>query len=102
MTPDEVERGELIRRIELGLDVEKALSTPIARYLCRRAEQHRQAALESLAGMDPEMAEGRTMIRRAQTEIAAMDRWQEWLAEAVQEGNAAQLVLIESEQSAPI
>lgn len=102
MTPDEVERGELIRRIELGLDVEKALSTPIARYLCIRAEKHRQANLECLAELDSGTEEGRAAIRRAQLEIAAVDRWQEWLAEAVQEGNAAQLVLIESEQSAPI
>lgn len=99
MTPDEVERGELIRRIELGLDVEKALGSKVARYLCLRAEQHRQANLECLATLDPET--DRVAIRRAQLEIAAIDRWQEWLAEAVQEGEHAQQVLIESEQAGP-
>lgn len=101
MTPDQVERGELIKRIELGLDVEKALGGPVARYLCIRAEEHRQANLEALVDLDSGTEEGRAGIRRAQLEIAAVDRWQQWLAEAVQMGDHAQTVLIESEQGEP-
>lgn len=98
MTDDVVERGELVKRIELGLDVEKALTSPVARYLCERAEAHRQANLECLAELDPTTQEGLAAIRRAQIEIAAIDRWQQWLAEAVQMGEHAQQVLVESEQ----
>lgn len=98
MTPEMVERGELIGRIELGLDIEKALTGPVARFLCLRAEEHRSANLEALAELDPYNEEQRAAMRRAQIEIAAVDRWQQWLAEAVQAGEHAQQVLVESEQ----
>jgi hypothetical protein len=101
VTPEQVDRRELLTRIELGLDIEKALGGAVARYLCHRAEEHRQAHLEALAELDPTTPDGLAGIRRAQIEIAAIDRWQEWLADAVQEGNHAQDVLVESEQGEP-
>ena len=99
MTDQEAqEKRALVQQIELGMDVEHALGRPAARYLMQRAEEHRQSNLEALAGLNPDDPVERVAMRRAQVEVAAVDRWQSWLAEAIQEGRQAQMILIEREQ----
>lgn len=98
MNLEQLDHAELVRRIEFGIEVEHALGQRILRYLTRRAEEHRQAALEQLAHLDPYDEGQRRRINELRLEVAAVDRWQEWLAEAIQVGRQAQEVLIESER----
>lgn len=86
----------MIRRIEFGLDVEHVFGRKIVQYLCHKAEQQRQSALEAALALNPYTQAGEIMDH--QVTVRAMDLWQQWLAEAVMEGQAAQNQLIESQQ----
>lgn len=89
------DRRQLVGAIDLGFAVESALGSEVAKMLIRRSEEAREAALEELAAADPTDVRA---ITRAQVVVKAIDFWQSWMAEAIQEGRQAQRLLIESEQ----
>ena len=89
----EVELNRVKRVIGFGFDVEAFLRTDIGVYLCERAESQRQGALEQLATVD---AADEKKIRALQQQIAVVDSWQQWLAEAVNEGTSAQSQLVQA------
>jgi hypothetical protein len=88
-----VELNRIKRTIGFGFDVEAFLKSDIGVYLSERAESERQGALEQLALVD---ADDTKKIRALQQQIAVVDSWQQWLAEAVNEGIAAQGQLVQA------
>lgn len=91
-TATEEARRELVKAIDLGFQVEAFLAGPLGSYLALRAERERLEVLEKLAEVVPEDA---ASIRRLQTRIAVLDCWQDWVAEAIQEGRQAQHTFVD-------
>lgn len=89
----EVELNHIKRAIGFGFDVEAFLKSDIGVYLCERAEGERSGALEQLSTVSPT---DEKKIRALQQQIAVVDSWQRWLAEAVNEGVAAQGQLVQA------
>lgn len=83
MTPEvrTLEQDEAI-----GVEVERFLSGAAGRRMVARFEEERAAALEALKDMDPEDAKA---IRRAQNEVAVIDRVLQRLADMLTEARAA-------------
>lgn len=89
---DQEVRG-LMETAGFGIEVEAFLNSPIGRYLVRRAHQEVDEAVEGLKKADP------TDVRRItelQNLIHRAESFDSWLAEAVQEGWAAEQALRES------
>lgn len=85
----------LFGKAKFQFDVEDFLRSSVGRYLAARAEKERVSALEELAMISPTHA---SAIAEIQQRIRVCDSWQQWLADAVTEGIAAQQQLIDMGQ----
>jgi hypothetical protein len=77
-------KGEL-KIVQFGIDVESFLQSAIGKFLTNRAESERTIMLEQLVIVDPEDAKA---IRSLQHDIGVVDAIQQWLADAIEEGNS--------------
>jgi hypothetical protein len=84
---------ELLQKISLGMDMEAFAQSAAGRHLIERSEQERVAALESFKDADPENPKA---IRTLQFKVAVIDTLQQWIADAIQEGENAERSLLES------
>lgn len=84
MTTPEVR--ELEQDEAIGVEVERFLQGAAGRRMVERFEVDRAAALEALKDMDPDDARA---VRRAQNEVAVVDRVLQRLADMLTEARAA-------------
>jgi len=81
MTNDQ--KNPLAQSIDFGLQVEAFLASEIGLYLCKRADEEIEDAIEDLKTADPECPKE---IRELQNKIYRAEAIQYWLAEAIQAG----------------
>jgi hypothetical protein len=86
---------KLIADEVIGVEVERFLSGEAGRRMTEQAEADRAAALEQLATVDPEDARA---IRAIQTQIAAIDRFHQGLADMMTAARQASMRLTQLEQ----
>lgn len=86
----EINEQVLLREVEFGLDVERFMGSTVGRYLQRRANEDREAALEALATVDAEDAKA---VRALQNQVAVAEKVLTWLGEAVTAGEQAEELL---------
>jgi hypothetical protein len=84
------EVGELLKTVELGLDVAQFLRSPVGQYLMQKADDERADALADLVDVSPRDPEA---IRALQSTIKRADSIQFWLKDAVQAGINAEAQL---------
>ena len=84
------EADPLVRAAVFGRQTEEFLNSELGRFLVARADEQRDAAVDALKRVAP----WRTRrIRQLQNEIAVAESVQQWLADAVTEGQQALQVL---------
>lgn len=88
------ESRDIMRRITLGLDMQQMLRSNVGRHLITRAEEERAATLEKFKSVDPENPKA---IRNLQCELAVIDKLQQWMADAVADGDQAEKIIEESQ-----
>lgn len=86
------EGRRLFGQAQLTFVMEDWLRSPVGSYLVARAEKQRAEALEKLATTSPENAPA---IRELQTRIRISDSWQQWIADAITEGQQAHKQLVD-------
>lgn len=86
---DQTDR-DLAKRISFGFGVKEWLKSEFAHYICERDEQEREGLILELIACDTGTPEGIAENRKLRFRIGIIDHWQERLAEAVQEGEAAE------------
>lgn len=72
--------------VSLGVQVEAFLEGPIGKMFVKRVEAERSAALERLAGVDPDDSRA---VRAIQTEIRVIDTVQQYLADTLTAAEAS-------------
>lgn len=87
---DTPEVRELLQQVELGLDVQQFLRSPVGKYLMQKADEERTDALADLVDCSPADPEA---IRALQSTIKRADSIQFWLAEAINAGKNAEAQL---------
>ena len=95
-TPEQVDRRELIRLIDMGIQVEAFINSDLGRYLLDRSNAEQKAALEQLGSVDPDDPKA---IRRLQFNLQVAAGIQNWLADLVVEGRNAEETLRAVEQA---
>ena len=95
-TTEQVDRRELIRLIDMGIQVEAFINSDLGRYLLDRSNAEQKAALEQLGNVDPD---GTKAIRRLQFNLQVAAGIQNWLADLVVEARNAEETLRAVEQS---
>jgi len=70
-----------LTEVQLGIEVEAFLNSPVGRHLAQRAEDERERALEALAVSDAEDAKA---IRELQTRVWRASSISAWLAAAIE------------------
>lgn len=90
VSPDEVERVQLLEQVQLGIDIEQLVGHRIGAYLLDKIKTERQDALDALAEVDPEDPKA---IRALQFKVQVVDRIEGWLADAVTEARNAEHTL---------
>lgn len=88
----------LVRTAVFGVEVQEFLKGPIGDFLIKRAESRLAALMEQLKKLDPHTQAG--AMAKAQAEIAHLEKFEGWLAEAVQAGLTA-TAIIDGEIDAP-
>lgn len=79
-----------VRTAVFGQQVQDFLNGPIGDFLLRKAEKRLERLVETLKRINPDQ---RTDIVRAQAEIAHLERFEQWLGEAVQDGLTAMAII---------
>lgn len=79
-TPEQVDRRELIRLIDMGIQVEAFINSDLGRYLLGRSNAEQKAALEQLGEADPDNPKA---IRRLHFNLQMAAGIQNWLAGSV-------------------
>jgi hypothetical protein len=92
---EEEQDKNLARKVAFGQDAENFLRSPLGRHLCLRAERERVDHLEALARVALTTERGREDAIGHQFHIAVLDKWQEWIADVIQEGVTAEKEFIE-------
>lgn len=91
---EDADRRARLRVVALGIDAEQFLRSDLGRHLVERSEEERTDALEALKDADPEDAKA---IRKLQNRIAVLDTWQQWIADAITNGQAMEHALVVQE-----
>lgn len=102
MSPEEQEavaqeardRAARFKVVEMGIEAERFITSPLGRYLIKRAEGEREQAVEALVQGNPADAE---TMRSLQNKVHVIDMVQQWLADAITEGHAMEQSLIEED-----
>ena len=89
-TTEAVDRCELIRLIDMGIQVEAFINSDLGRYLLDRSNAEQKAALEQLGEVDPDDPNA---IRRLQFNLQVAAGIQNWLADLVVEARNAEEAL---------
>lgn len=76
-----------LQTIALGMDIQSFLESKVGKYLTARAEQERAVLMEQFLEIKPHDGES---LRALQMRVAIIDRWQEWLGEALNAGHVAE------------
>ena len=92
---DSVDRHELIRLIDMGIQAEAFINSDLGRYLLDRSNAEQKAALEQLGIVDPEDTKA---IRRLQFNLQVAAGNQNWLANLVVEARNGEEALRAMEQ----
>lgn len=87
----EQERQERLRIVALGISAENFVGSPLGRYIVLRAEKEREAALEELVAADPHAT---TVVQNLQNRVRVIDMVQQWIADAIVEGQAQERALV--------
>ena len=85
-----VDRRELLRLIDMGIQVEAFINSDLARYLLDRSNTEQKVALEQLGNVDPDDPKA---IRRLQFNLQVAAGIQNWLADLVVEARNAEEAL---------
>ena len=85
-----VDRRELLRLIDMGIQVEAFINSDLGRYLLDRSNAEQQAALEQLGEVDPDDPKA---VRRLQFNLQVAAGIQNWLADLVVEARIAEEAL---------
>lgn len=80
---EQSELSDMYAAVELGLDAELFLKSPVGLYLLRKAEEERTDALADLVDVAPNDTEA---IRALQSQIKRADSLLFWLSDAIQAG----------------
>jgi hypothetical protein len=88
------ERRQNLAVVELGIEAQTFIGSNLGRYVLARAEAEREEALAKLIEQDPSDVNA---VRRLQSDIRVIDRAQQYLADAISEGEAMGQHLIEEE-----
>lgn len=91
---EEQDRAERLKVVALGIEAERFLTSPLGRYFITRAEHQREEALANLIGADPHKAD---LVQRLQNEVRLVDMVQQWIADAITEGQAQEKALIDEQ-----
>ena len=94
--PEQVDRRELIRLIDMGIQVEAFINSDLGRYLLDRSNAEQKVALEQLGNVDPDDPRA---IRRLQFNLQVAAGNQNWLADLVVEARNAEETLRAVEQA---
>ena len=86
-TTEAVDRRELMRLIDMGIQVEAYISSDLGRYLLDRSNAEQKAALEQLGNVDPDDPKA---IRRLQFNLQVAAGIQNWMADLVVEARNAE------------
>ena len=86
-TTEAVDRRELMRLIDMGIQVEAYISSDLGRYLLDRSNAEQKAALEQLGNVDPDDPKA---IRRLQFNLQVAAGIQNGLADLVAEARNAE------------
>lgn len=89
------EVGRLLNVAKFKFVVEDWVRTPVVRYLIERSEHEVRAALEELKHVDAEDAKA---VRELQHRIGVCECWQQWIEDAITEGENAHEQLIDMGQ----
>ena len=89
-TTEAVDRRELMRLIDMGIQVEAFISSHLGRYLLDRSNAEQKAALEQLGNVDPDDPKA---IRRLQFNLQVAAGIQNWLADLAVEARNAEEAL---------
>ena len=95
-TAEQVDRRELVRLIDMGIQVEAFINSDLGRYLLDRSNAEQKAALEQLGSADPDDPKA---IRRLQFNLQVAAGIQNWLADLVVEARNAEETLRAVEQA---
>lgn len=87
---DDQHDRDLAKKISFGYGVTEWLKSEFAHYICGRDEQERETLVKELLECDVDASGGLQENRRIRARIATIDHWQDRLAEAVTEGEAAE------------
>lgn len=81
---------DLVKDLELGIEAEAFLNSPIGKYLAERSEAERDEAIEEFRQVDPTDA---VKVRNIQNRIWRAESFATWLAQAIQNGRFAEFEL---------
>lgn len=80
------DRQRQLRALELGVEIERFLSSPVGQYMVERSGQQQDDALDALASVDPEDPKE---IRRLQSNFRLANQFGEWLRDGITEARNA-------------
>ncbi len=90
--------GDLTKRIDMGFAFQQFIKGDLGRHLLERAEADRASFAEELIACSREDVE-KFKDAELRMKIMAIDMWQQWMADALKEGEVAQIQLLELEQT---
>lgn len=86
----------LIAAAEIGEEARAFLESDLGKYIIGVAQQEAQLALEKLAEIDPSRIEE---VRKTQNEVRVARMFEQWLLEALHDGEQAMLIFKQQEQT---
>ena len=87
---------ELIAAAEIGEEARLFLESDLGKYIIGVSRQEAQLALERLSEIDPSQVEE---VRKTQNEVRVAKLFEQWLLEALQDGEQAMLIFKQQKES---
>ena len=88
---------ELVELAKMGMEAEIFMTTPLGRFLEKKAKQEESDAIELLVNSDPDDAK---INREMRNQIHVARMFLTWMQEAIQVGTSALQLLRQQEQDA--
>jgi hypothetical protein len=88
------DRRQRLAVVQLGIETEQFLTSKLGRYLIARAESEREEAVQKLVDAEPH---DRNKVQACQNRVRLVDMFQQWLADAITEGQAQEKSLVDEE-----
>lgn len=86
--------AERLKIVETGIDAEAFVQSALGRYIVKRSEEERERAVTALIEAD---ASDVNKVRALQLDIRVIDAAQQYIADAISEGQAMAEALVEEE-----